>query len=96
MLRATTSGLALAMMMGAAALAAEPTSQPAVVELRPILSAEQKRAAAVALIDRFVEHVRGAETFWAESRKAVVDGWKEHRSDAEPEEFLTAGLAILS
>lgn len=96
MVRTTTSGLALAMMMGAAAIAAEPASQPAAAELRPILSAEQKRAAAVQLIDGFVEHVRGAEAFPAEARRAVVDGWKEHRADTDPEEFLTAGLAILS
>ncbi len=77
------------------ALAVAPESQPA-TELRPILSAEQKREEARKLIDRFISHVTERSDLPAQARSAVVDGWKQHRTDEEPEDFLQAGLAIIS
>src|SRR5438045_456274 len=74
---------------------ADVASQPA-VELRPILSPEQKRAAAHQLIDRFVAHVNASTTIPANAKPAVADGWKKHAADEDPEEFLSPGLAIIS
>src|SRR5439155_12081660 len=78
-------------------LATPSASQPAALaELRPILSPEQKREAARQVIDRFVAHVNAEVGIPAQAKAAVADGWKQHRSDEDPEGFLQAGLAIIS
>lgn len=70
-----------------------PATQP---ELRPILSPEARREAARGLIDRFVAHVNGSPSYDPAAKAAVADGWRQHRGDEEPAEFLIAGLAIIS
>jgi tetratricopeptide (TPR) repeat protein len=76
--------------------APEPTTQPALTELRPILSPEAKHAEAVKLIDRFIAHVQGSPAFDASAKKAVATAWNTHRDDEHVEDFLTAGVAIIS
>ncbi len=76
--------------------APEPTTQPALGELRPILSPEKKREAAIKLIDRFVAHVQGAEEFDASAKKAVESAWRDHRNDEHVEDFLPAAIAIVT
>jgi tetratricopeptide (TPR) repeat protein len=81
----------------AGAFSAEPASAPALpAQPRPILSPEAKHQATVELIDRFVAHVSAAPDYPPAAKASVADGWKNHRSDPDPEEFLSAGLAILS
>lgn len=75
---------------------AAPSTQPSVAAPRLILSPEQKRAGAVALIDRFVAHVKESPGVPAAARSAVAAAWAEHRADPDPSEFLTAGVAIIS
>lgn len=65
-------------------------------ELRPILSPEATRRAAVERIDRFVVHVQNSPDFEPAAKKAVAEGWKSHREEKEPQGFLTAALAIVS
>lgn len=90
--------LALIGPFAAAGVYATPSaSQPArATEFRPILSADQKRDAARQVIDRFVEHVKADDKLSAQAKSAVVDGWKQHRSDEDAEGFLLAGLSIVS
>lgn len=71
-----------------------PASRPA-GELRPILSPEQKRAAAVQLLEAFVARVNASSAPSA-AKSAVTDGWKKHQQDEDIESFLPAGLAIVS
>lgn len=74
-----------------------PASQPeAVAELRPILSPQAKRDAAIQLIEKFVAHVNASNEFDAGAKSAVTQGWEKHRQDEEPEGFLMAGLSIIS
>jgi tetratricopeptide (TPR) repeat protein len=90
---------AYALMAGAvmpATASDTPTTQPAMIELRPILSAEAKRQAARELIDRFVAHVNASPAIDASARDAIAEGWQRHRDDEDPQDFLTAGIAILS
>src|SRR5690606_26630427 len=77
-------------------MAAEPSTQPAAPELRPILSPEQKRQQAVELIERFVARVKDDQAVSAEARSAVAEGWQQYREDPEPQEFLPAALAIVN
>jgi len=74
---------------------AETPTPPAVAEPRPILSPARKLEHARRVIDRFVAHVRGAPDVPASARSAVERGWREHRNDEDPSEFLTAGVAIV-
>ena len=80
---------------GADIPATQPATRPAVVEPRPILSPEQKQAAAVKLIDAFVAHLQADPQIAAAAKTAVRDGWAQHRKDQDPSEFLTAGVAII-
>lgn len=73
----------------------QPASRPSPLEPRPILSPEQKRAAACKVIDAFVTHVQAGPAFAAAAKTAVSDGWAKHRNDEDPAEFLTAGVAII-
>src|SRR5689334_23262878 len=90
-----TSVMAIVLCGFATTRADIPASQPA-GELRPILSADQKRAAARQLVERFVAHVNASSTLPPAAKAAVADGWKKHSSDEDPESFLQAGLAIIS
>lgn len=72
-----------------------PSTRPA-AELRPILTPEAQREAARGLIDRFVAHVTHSASIPAAARSAVVEGWKQHRTDEQPADFLEAALAIAS
>ncbi len=97
MKRMTCLMVVMGMGFSAMAQAAEsPATQPALTELRPILSPEARADTSRKLIDRFVAHVQGSEVFAPPAKSAVAEGWKTHRSDSEPEGFLSAGLAIVS
>ncbi len=93
-----SSGLLVAFAVSAAgALAESPASQPeADLQPRPILTPEQRREAAVRVIDQFVAHVTGSPTIDASARNAVADAWQANRADPEPQDFIHAGLAIIS
>ncbi len=73
----------------------QPTSLPE-IEVRPIRSPEAKRQAAVELIDRFIVHVRTAASIEPSARTTLTDAWARHRTEENPVDFLTAGLAIIS
>ncbi|MBP7933428.1 MAG: hypothetical protein KA354_02160 [Phycisphaerae bacterium] len=77
-------------------VATRPAASVPAGELRPILSPEAARKGAVELIDRFVAHVQGSPDVEPAARKAVVEGWKAHREEKEPQGFMTAALAIVS
>jgi len=96
MMRCRQATVFLAGLAGLAAAAGPPpATQPAFPELRPILAPEARREAARQLIDRFVGHLIASPAFDGPAKKAVADAWKEHRKDQEPQEFLTAGVAIV-
>lgn len=77
-------------------VSAETTTQPAGRELRPILSAKAQRKAASETIDRFVQHVQTSPTIDARARQAVAQAWQQHRNDDVLEDFMMAGLSIVS
>ncbi|HOB73360.1 MAG TPA: uL15m family ribosomal protein [Phycisphaerae bacterium] len=92
---------ALLSVVAVSAFAAEtpttlPATQPALVEPRPILSPQQKREAALKVIDAFVAHVNASPAVAASAKTAIAQGWEQHRADEDPSEFLSAGIAILS
>jgi tetratricopeptide (TPR) repeat protein len=72
----------------------QPTTLPE--ELPPILSPEEQREAARKVIDAFVRHVTESPTFPPAAKAAVADGWAKHRADEDPQDFLLAGLSIVS
>lgn len=73
-----------------------PTTQPVIGQRRPILSPQAKRRAARELIDRFVAHVDASAAVGPSAKQAVADAWKKHRDDERPQDFLVAGMAIVS
>ena len=80
----------------AAATESATTTQPAVATLRPILSDEAKRDAAVEKIERFIKHASSYADATPTAREQIVTMWSEHKDDEDVEDFLLAGVAILS
>ena len=77
-------------------------TQPAVAAPQPILTPEARLARARELVGRFVRHVEASPAFPETARQAVTQAWSAHRDDDwssegdRPEDFLWAGLAIVS
>ncbi len=73
----------------------QPTSLPE-IEVRSIRSPEAKRQAAAELLDRFIAYVQTAEQIDHSAQTTLADAWVRHRTEENPADFLTAGLAIIS
>lgn len=93
---ALSAGSLLICWAGITAMAQTPATQPAAGELRPILSPEARREAATRLIERFIEHVQTSADVGDKARQALQEAWQAHRGDEQIEDFLEAGLAVIS
>lgn len=79
-------------------------TQPAVAAPQSILTPEAQLARARELVERFVRHVEASPALSEAARQTVAQAWSAHRADDwssesegdRPEDFLWAGLAIVS